>query len=312
MSPAPGAGAEDWLVDESVAGERVLIRVRRRLQRARTSFQRAEVVETDAYGTTLVLDGSLQSSSKDEFIYHESLVHPAMLACPAPRQVAILGGGEGATLREVLRHRMVRRATMIDIDEEVVAFCRRHMPSLHAGAFDDPRARLLFEDARAWLERQPEGSQDVIVSDLSEPIEEGPARMLYTREFYREVHRVLAPDGVLAVQASQASHLNHGVFVRIHASIRGVFDRVHPMTVYVDSFSDNWGFFIALKGKAALPEPDEVDVLLDERTGGPLRHYDGQTHRHMTSLPRPVRRALEEPASPYTDGAPPGIKIDQS
>ena len=121
----------------------------RTLYRGRSRFQSIELAENPELGKLLLLDNELQSASSDEFIYHETLVHPAMLAHPNPRQVVILGGGEGGTLREVLKHPSVERAIMIDIDREVVEACRRFLPEQSDGAFEDPRAELVFDDSPA-------------------------------------------------------------------------------------------------------------------------------------------------------------------
>ncbi|MBF8299438.1 MAG: spermidine synthase, partial [Dehalococcoidia bacterium] len=112
----------------------------------KTAYQSVEIVETDPMGLTLVLNGTTQSAQMDEFIYHEALVHPALVACPEPRSVLIAGGGEGATLREVLRHNTVQRATMVDLDGELVDICRQHLPTWHQGAFDDSRATVVYAD----------------------------------------------------------------------------------------------------------------------------------------------------------------------
>ncbi len=169
-----------------------------------TPFQHIEVIEFGDYGRSLVLDGKVQSTETDEFIYHEALVHPALLTHPDPAAVMIIGGGEGATLREVLRHRSVRRAVMVDVDQEVIDVSRRLLPAFHAGAFDDPKAEIIIEDGRRWLETHDEVF-DAIIIDLSDPIEEGPCYRLYTREFYRLVSSRLADDGVIALQAGTRS-----------------------------------------------------------------------------------------------------------
>jgi spermidine synthase len=300
----------DWLIDESKRGEVVLLKVARRLHAATTSFQRAEIVETETFGRALVLDGALQSCAKDEYIYHESLVHPALISHPDPKRVAILGGGEGATLREVLRHRTVESVTMVDIDPEVVKFCREHLPSLHSGSFEDPRSLLVYADARAWVADQPQGALDVVIVDISEPIEGGPACLLFAREFYQEVHRALGRNGVMLAQTG-AANLGEDFFFRVFKSIDGLFERSLPLISYVDSYSDLWGFVHASRGDSCLPPPQEVDARLSERGVSELRYYDGETHRHMVSLPLYLRAALEKPARPFTDQDPPSIKFER-
>src|SRR6202162_5099890 len=133
-----------------------------------TPFQSVAVLRTAAFGKLLVLDGDTQSSQADEKIYHEALVHPAMAAASERAEVLILGGGEGATLREVLRDATVRRCTMVDIDGEVVELSKRYLPEWSAGAFDDPRARVVIGDALAFL-KEDGGTYGAILSGLTEP-----------------------------------------------------------------------------------------------------------------------------------------------
>src|SRR3972149_10779996 len=132
-----------WLYDPIADGFVQLHAIESNLYLGATRFQKAEIITTKSFGRCLVLDGKIQSSELDEFIYHEALVHPAMLAHPKPEAVLIAGGGEGATLREVLAHRSVKRVVMVDLDQEGVELCRRHLPAWHQGSFDDPKVELL-------------------------------------------------------------------------------------------------------------------------------------------------------------------------
>ena len=172
------------------------IAVRERVFSGKTRFQEVEVLDTIDFGRCLILDGKTQSSEADEFVYHEALVHPAMVAHPNPESVFIAGGGEGATLREVLAHNSVKSAVMVDLDGEVVEICRRFLPNHHRGAFDDPRVQLHFADARQYLENT-EDTYDVIIVDLPDPQEAGPASFLYTQSFYSLLRRRLNPEGVV-------------------------------------------------------------------------------------------------------------------
>src|SRR5438552_6007724 len=175
--------------------------IARTIVEAQTKFQHVEILQTAAYGKTLVLDGRIQSSQADEFIYHDALVHPGMLTTEGPPRTAlVIGGGEGATLREVLRYPSITRAVMVDIDGEVVDLCRRHLPEMHQGAFEDRRAEVRHEDARGYLEKTADRF-DFITIDLVEPLEEGPACMLFTREFYTLVRDPLTPGGPMTMQA---------------------------------------------------------------------------------------------------------------
>src|SRR5262249_17216415 len=158
--------------------------IKRTVAELQTKFQHAEIMETPAYGKLLVLDGRIQSSQAEDFIYHEALVHPGMLACDhAPESGLVIGGGEGATLREILRYPGARRGVMVATGGEGVELCKKPLPEMHQGVFEAPRADVRHEDARAYLERSSERF-DFITIDLVEPLEEGPACLLFTREFY--------------------------------------------------------------------------------------------------------------------------------
>src|SRR5262245_47815335 len=133
-------------------GERIMLEATEVLHTRQTRFQKLEIADTVSYGRALFLDDKIQSSESDEFVYHEALVHPALVLHPQPRSVLVVGGGEGATLREALRHRTVERAVMVDIDDQAVEACRQYLGAWHQGAFDDSRTELLHADARGWLE----------------------------------------------------------------------------------------------------------------------------------------------------------------
>ena len=259
----------------------------------KSKYQAVEVLESGCFGRSLVLDGKTQSSQADEFIYHQSLVHPAMLAHPNPRAVCIAGGGEGATAREVLRHNTVERAVMIDLDAEVVDLCRKYLPGHHQGAFDDPRLDLQISDASAYLLGSPE-LFDVIVLDLPDPLEGGPAYLLYTTDFYRMLRGKLNPGGLLVTQSGPASVINYTeVFTAIHRTLREIFPTVTPYSVHMQSFGETWGFNIASLGPdpAALT-PAAVDARLAERGIAPLDFYDGIMHTGLFAIPPYIRAAL--------------------
>jgi len=263
-----------------------------------------EVIDTCDFGRCLVLDGKLQSSQRDEFIYHEALVHPALMTHSQPSTVFIAGGGEGATLREVLAHRSVKKAVMVDIDQEAVDVCRRFLPSLHQGCFDDGRVELLHLDARKYLSESRQ-KFDVIVMDITDPVEGGPSYLLYTREFYGIVADRLAPGGLLAVQSGPANLHDMVVFTAINNTLREVFPRVFPYIASVPSFGGVWGFTLAGKDLDPLAlSAGEIDHRLSARVGKELQFYDGTTHQGMFRLPRYLRDAMREGKSVITDQSP--------
>lgn len=260
--------------------------------RLRTPFQTLEIVDTVSYGRCLFLDEKIQSALADEFIYHEALVHPALVTHAAPRHVFIAGGGEGATLREVLRHASVESVLMVDIDEAAVAACRHHLGDFHQGAFDDPRATLVHADARAVLERS-DSCFDVVIVDVTDPLAGGPSYKLFTREFYQIVREHLRPNGLIAVQAESGDCGVLDGHVAIVKTLASVFERAVGYRAHVPSFGETWGFAVA--GDGVVPSDlaaDVVDGVLAERGCTNLRFYDGLTHRGFFSYDRYYRDAL--------------------
>ena len=200
------------------------------------------VQDTSCFGRSLVLDGKTQSTELDEFIYHEALVHPTLISHPGPESVFIAGGGEGATAREVLAHRSVSRVVMVDIDSEVVELCRRFLPNHHQGAFDDPRLYLHHADAFAFLEESTE-TFDVAVVDVPDPLEGGPAWLLYTREFYELLRSRLNPGGAMVAQSGPTGPAFYRqCFAAVANTIASVFPRSFLSEAFVPSFGATWGF----------------------------------------------------------------------
>ncbi len=274
------------------------------LYSGRTRFQKIEIMRSGAYGRFLTLDGKIQSSEADEFVYHEALVQPPMLAHRRPETVFIAGGGEGATLREVLAHNTVQRAVMVDIDAEVIEVCKRFLPEYSQGAFDDPRTEVLHTDARKYLEDSQERF-DVIIIDLPEPIEEGPAYLLYTQEFYRVVRERLTANGIISVQSGSAAWTELANLSAVSSTLKSVFPIVRILQTDIPSFGGPWGFCVASdKLDPAACSADEIDRRIAERGLKHLRFYDGITHLSVFSLPRHIREELNKPGRLIADDAP--------
>src|SRR4029434_6797627 len=196
------------------------------------------------FGRALFLDDKIQSAEADEHIYHEALVHPAMIAHPAPRSVYLGGGGEGSTRREVLKYPSVERVVMVDIDGEAVDFVKEHMQTWHQGAFEDPRTELVIDDARAYLQRTEEALGAIIV-DVTDPVAGGPSYLLFTEEFYRLAGARLRSGGLVSVQAESTARpliAGHAAVVR---TLGRVFPIVSALSAFVPAFGEPWGFAVA-------------------------------------------------------------------
>jgi len=273
------------------------------LYSGKSKYQEIVVAELCNVGKALVLDGKIQSSAYDEWIYHESLVHPVMLAHPNPKRVAVIGGGEGATIREVLKHD-VEKVTMVDLDDEVIRVAKEYLPEWHQGAFEDPRVELVIQDGRKFLEETEPGTYDVIILDLVDPTEGGPAVKLYTKEFYQLVKKALKEDGIMVTQATSTSYTLR-MFTVIYRTIKEVFKNVGGYHSFVQAFDATWGF---VWGSDELDPSSltaqEVDEMISKRIKGELKYYDGVTHLGMFSLPKHVRKAMDEETFVSTDENP--------
>jgi spermidine synthase len=298
------ADPDKWLIDEVNKDFRQLYRLEEVLYSGRTKYQSVRIIRTPAFGVCLVLDGKIQSSERDEFIYHEALVQPAMVAHPRPETVFIAGGGEGATLREALRHPTVKRAVMVEIDAEVVALSRKYLPGHGRAAFEDPRAELHHADARKYLEKSTD-KFDIIIIDLPDPLEGGPAYRLFTGEFYRTVNERLAEDGLIAVQAGSALLTELLNLSAVNNTLKTVFPVVAAGAAHVPVFGAPWGFcFASREHDPSRLTADRVDEIIAGRGLAGLKFYDGLTHRGMFALPRYVRDALAGQRRVITDADP--------
>lgn len=259
------------------------MRVRSLIFSGDTKYQHVEIVDFEDYGIGLVLDGLVQSTQADEFIYHETLVHPAMLIHRGPETVLIIGGGEGAALREVLRHSTVKRVVMVDIDGELVELAKKYLGVIHQGSFYDPRAEIVIGDGLEYVKKAPDRSFDVVIIDLTDPYEpRGLARELYTESFYREVKRILREDGVVSSQVGNAFYFKN-IYREIVGGARRVFRYVRELGVWIPSFGYQVCYILATDAR----DPDtlseeELEKTIRERRLS-LRYING---RRMVSLLR--------------------------
>ncbi len=271
----------------------------------RSRFQQVDILDLHIFGRTLFLDNKIQSAEVDEYIYHESLVLPGLVTVGRPRRVLILGGGEGATLRDVLRFPFVERAVMVDIDGELVDLAKRYLKPWHQGAFEDSRTELIIDDARRYVFETRE-TFDLILSDLTEPVEGGPSRMLFTLEFYQRLREILTDGGVLVVQSGSADPTYLEFFASLVRTLEEVFPTVRPYWAFVYSFQSPWAFTLASLGRDPLkvPESEIQQVLSEAGSGSRFRYYHAGLHHAMFALPGYVHDALKTQGRVLTDENP--------
>nr|BDZ85138.1 thermospermine synthase-like protein [Selaginella moellendorffii] len=282
-----------WYEEELGKGLKWTYSVSRVLHRGTSAYQDIALLETGPFGKVLLLDGKMQSAEADEYVYHEALVHPALLSHPDPQNVFIMGGGEGSTAREVLKHKSVKKLVMCDIDEEVVSFCRAHLAA-NRETFQNKKMDVIISDARMQLEATS-CKFDIIIGDLADPIEGGPCNQLYTKSFYQTVVKSKLRDGgIFVTQAGPAGILSHmDVFSSVHDTLKQVFRYVIPYATYIPSYSDVWGWVMASNTQFGCQSAAEVDSNIKLRLSDhSLKFLDGTTYTGMCTLNKRQRQML--------------------
>jgi len=220
----------------------------------------------------------------------------------APASVLIAGGGEGATIKEVLRHQSVTEVILVDLDPEVVHACREHLPEWHQGAFDDPRVKVFYDDARKFIENSDK-KFDLIILDLPEPFDGGTVPLLYTKEFYQTIFDHLTETGSMVTQATSTAAHNCSSFLIITNTAKKVFPVVRPYSANVPSFFSPWGFVCASKNADPLAVPtDKIRKRIKNLDG--LRFYDYEMHGGLFALPKFLKEALKKEERINKDSAP--------
>jgi len=278
---APGAMTE-FLTDDWG----FFVRSSRQYERFTSPFQTVEVHDTVPFGKLFRLDGCFMTSEKDEFFYHENLVHVAAVAHPQPERALIVGGGDGGSAEEILKHPSIKSVTLAEIDLAVVDISRKYLQAVHRGALDDPRLALRIEDGFAYV-RNSTDTFDLIVLDLTDP--GGPSKPLYTPEFYRACAARLSPMGALTLHI--ASPVAHPERIRATlAALRSAFAIVCPYLTSVPLYGGLW--MMACCSALLDPRtmtPREVERRIALRELRQLQFYNGDTHRASFALPNFVR-----------------------
>ena len=200
-------------------------------------FQRISVIDSERYGKGLLLDGCWMTAAQQECHYHEPLVHPALCGADSIGRVLVIGGGDGGTARECLRHPGVQHLDMVEIDGRVVELCQEHLPMIGAEAWSDPRLHLTIGDGIAWAATALADSYDVVLVDGSDP--SGPAEGLFNRNFFEHCRRILKPGGVFATQ-SESPEAFREVHIAIVRVLRDVFQHADPLYGWVPMYPSGW------------------------------------------------------------------------
>jgi len=262
------------------------IRATRQLGELQTPYQKLAIYETPQYGKLFRLDGYNMTSEREEFVYHENLIHPALSAHGQPRKVLIVGGGDGGSSEEVLKHPSVEQCTLVEIDEDVIKVAREHFQSVHNGVFDNPKLRLIIGDGMKFV-RETAERFDLIALDLNDPV--GPAEALYSAEFFQQCRAALAPGGALVLHIGSPVAQPERV-AELAQRLNGIFRIVRPYVMYIPLYGSLWTMAVCsdkLDPKSFTA--DEIDRRIEARKLQDLRYYNGETHEGVFALPNFVR-----------------------
>ncbi|NFV81400.1 polyamine aminopropyltransferase [Magnetospirillum aberrantis] len=280
---------QNWFEETLYDHWRQSFRVTREITRIKGPMQDIALFETPGFGRVLTLDGVIQVTTGDEFIYHEMLAHVPVYAHGAVRSVCVVGGGDGGMLRELLKHRSVERAVLVEIDAAVVDFCRQHLPSVSDGAFDDPRTAIVIADGIEYMARCRE-KFDLIVIDSTDPI--GPGGVLFTEPFYKDCARCLTPDGIVVNQ--------NGVPFLQGEEITDTWKRRRPhyadVSYYLAAVPTYVGGFMALGWASASTRArtESSETIRARFAAAPVatRYYTPDIHKASFALPPYIREYI--------------------
>ncbi len=286
---APAGLPNDALTEQLTAEWGFYVRSTRQFEQFTSAFQAIEVHDTVPFGRLFRLDGHFMTSERDEFFYHENLVHLAALTHPRPEHALIVGGGDGGSAEELLKHPSIKSVTLAEIDVAVVDIARKYLGAVHGGAFDDPRLTLRIGDGFAYVRAATERF-DLIVLDLTDP--GGPSESLYTPDFYRACAARLNPGGAMTLHiASPVAHPD-----RIRATLAGLreaFPRVTPYLTSIPLYGGLWMMACASDTlDPASLSAEEVERRIRARGLTRLRYYNGDMHRAAIALPNFVRELV--------------------
>jgi len=233
--PAPGTDSSHWVYEE-LNGVRYGLAASV-IEERQSAYQRVTIIDSQAYGKGLLLDGCWMTAERQERHYHESIVHPALCGAASIERVLVIGGGDGGTARECLRHPQVSHLDLVEIDGLVVELSQRHLAAIGGGAWSDPRLQLTVGDGIAWVANAPAASYDVVIVDGSDPA--GPAEGLFNRAFFEHCRRLLRPGGVFATQ-SESPEAFRDVHIATVRLLRQVFGHADPLYGWVPMYPSGW------------------------------------------------------------------------
>lgn len=278
-----------WLT-ENCNDTGLTFRIKETLFTAQSDFQKIDVVDTHTWGRMLLLDDCVMTTDRDEFVYHEMIAHVPMLVHPNPKRVLVIGGGDGGTVREIVRHPSVEEVVLAEIDGDVVEACKVWFPQI-AGELTNPKVTVKIADGVAYMANEAQNF-DLIIIDSTDPI--GPGEGLFTETFYNNAFKALNPDGLMVAQ-TESPFLNANVIQKVYPMYQRIFPKVAMYTGHIPTYpSGFWTWaFCSKQYDWQLPEAHDARVEAIEKN---CRYYNRTLHNAAFALPNFVKDLLKTPA----------------
>ncbi len=279
---------ELWYTEQHTDNVRFSIKVDKQLYSAQSPFQRIDIFESEEFGKFFTLDGLMMVTERDEFIYHDMIVHVPLATNPAIKDVLVIGAGDGGTVRELTRYTSIERIDMVEIDKAVVDVCLEYLPQT-ACKLNDPRVNLYFEDGLKFV-RAKVNAYDLIIVDSTDPF--GPGEGLFTKEFYGNCFNALRADGILVNQHETPYYQSYAKSMqRAHKRIREFFPICKVYQAHIPTYpSGHWLFGFASKRFDPIRDLDEAKW---NNLGLATRYYNTDLHKGCFALPSYVKELLE-------------------
>lgn len=272
-------------------GTKFGLAIKQKCHEEQTSYQKLEIYETEKFGYLMVLDGCVMLTTRDNFLYHEMLTHPALFTHPAPKRVVIVGGGDCGTLKEVLKHSAVESACQVEIDERVTWASQQFFPEL-CTSNHDPRAAFYYEDAAAWIQNQPDASIDLLIIDSTDPI--GPAEQLFGPEFLKQAFRTLGENGMIVQQSESPLLHTHTIIADLEDKLlnAGFYQPQQILFPQPSYPSGWWSATMAFKS----PTPATPRYAAIEGKNFETNYYNRAIHDAALAQPEFMKKAQQERA----------------
>lgn len=275
---------ELWFTEKQTEHFGITGRVRRTLAQERTPYQDLLVVDTCQWGPMLLLDGMVMTTEVDEFVYHEMITHPALNTHGNPKKALVIGGGDGGSIRELIKYPTIEKAVLCEIDARVVENARKYLPSISC-ALDDPKVEVRFEDGIKHVQEH-KNCYDIICVDSPDPI--GPAVGLYEKDFYQYVYDSLTEDGIFVGQ-TESPLFNQKMLKRVHDAVSSIFPITRVMLAYIPTYPGGmWSFTMGSK------KYDPLEVVASKFPGYPTRYYSPEIHKAAFVLPPFVQEIFKK------------------